>query len=100
MRWTVCFGSIILSYLLRQRALGSAVYGLTRGLTASALLLAVTACLQEQQQVTIGLLVLAVVFGYRAYRFGTLYGRELYLQFLVTTDTKPPAPKPQAAEGS
>jgi hypothetical protein len=69
-------------------------YGLTRGLTASALVLAVTACLQKPQQVAIGLLVLAIVFGYRAYRFGTLYGREFYLQFLVTTDKPPAAPKP------
>jgi hypothetical protein len=69
-------------------------YGLTRGLTASGLVLAGIAFSKGQTDVALGLLFLSVVFGYRAYRFGVLYAREMYIQFLLTTDVKPPVPKP------
>lgn len=68
-------------------------YGLNRGLSASCLALAVVAATQSQWTVVIGFAVLAAVFAYRAYRFGVHYGRELYLQFLVLTDTRPDAAK-------
>ena len=73
-------------------------YGLTRGLCAAGLVLTCIALTRGQCEVAAGLLVLSLVFGYRAYRFGVLYGREVYLQFLVTTDAKKPPTKPQEPE--
>lgn len=58
-------------------------YGLNRGLSSACISLAIVAATQAQWYVVIGLLALAVVFAYRAYRFGVHYARELYLQFLV-----------------
>ena len=58
-------------------------YGLNWGLSAACVTLAIVAAIQVQWHVVIGFLVLAVVFAYRAYRFGVHYARELYLQFLV-----------------
>jgi len=68
-------------------------YGLTRGLAASGLVLAIVAFAHGQRGVAAGLLILSLIFGYRAYLFGVLYAREMYVQFLLTTD-KPPAPAP------
>jgi hypothetical protein len=61
-------------------------YGLNRGLTASMLGLVIIAALSGDARVAGGFLVLAIVYGYRAFRFGRHYGRELYLQFLVLPD--------------
>jgi hypothetical protein len=58
-------------------------YGLNRGLSAASVALAIIAATQAQWCVVIGFLALAIVFAYRAYRFGVHYARELYLQFLV-----------------
>jgi hypothetical protein len=58
-------------------------YGLNRGLSAACVALAIVATTQTQWYVVIGFLALAIVFAYRAYRFGVHYARELYLQFLV-----------------
>ena len=58
-------------------------YGLNRGLAAACVALAMVAATQAQWYVVIGFLALAIVFAYRAYRFGVHYARELYLQFLV-----------------
>jgi hypothetical protein len=58
-------------------------YGLNRGLSAACVALAIVAATQAQWYVVIGFLALAIVFAYRAYRFGVHYARELYLQFLV-----------------
>ena len=66
-------------------------YGLNRGLAASMLGLAAISLLQGQRAFALGFIVLACVYGYRAYRFGRHYARELYLQFLVLSDV--PAPK-------
>jgi hypothetical protein len=43
--------------------------------------------------ISVGLLVAAVIYSYRAYRFGVHYARELFLQFLVVGNQ----PKPTAA---
>jgi hypothetical protein len=59
------------------------VYALNRGLSAACITLAIVAATQLQWHVVPGFVVLAVVFAYRAYRFGVHYARELYLQFLV-----------------
>ena len=58
-------------------------YGLNRGLSAACIALAIIAATQAQWHVVIGFVALAIVFAYRAYRFGVHYARELYLQFLV-----------------
>jgi hypothetical protein len=58
-------------------------YGLNRGLCSGFFALALVAAVHAQWYVVIGFLVLAIVFAYRAYRFGVHYARELYLQFLV-----------------
>lgn len=58
-------------------------YGLNRGLSTACVALAIAAATQAQWYIVIGLLALAIVFAYRAYRFGVNYARELYLQFLV-----------------
>jgi hypothetical protein len=39
------------------------------------------------------LLVLAIIYSYRAYRFGVHYGRELYMQFLTIGETTHKSPK-------
>jgi hypothetical protein len=58
-------------------------YGLNRGLCAALLVLSCVSFVVNQPRYGIGLLLLALIFAYRAYRFGVHYGRELYLQFLV-----------------
>lgn len=58
-------------------------YGLNRGLSSACLTLAVVAAVHMHWLVVLGLVVAGVVYGYRAYRFGTHYARELYLQFLA-----------------
>ena len=58
-------------------------YGLNRGLCAACIALSVIALVQAHWAVAVGLTVGAIVFGYRTYRFGVHYGRELYMQFLV-----------------
>jgi hypothetical protein len=62
-------------------------YGLNRGLCVATLALAIIAAIHWQWWVFIGLLAASVVYAYRAYRFGVHYARELYVQFLVLTDT-------------
>jgi hypothetical protein len=71
-------------------------YGLNRGLTASMLGLAVISLLEGKCTVAVGLAALALVYGYRTYRFGCHYGRELYMQFLILPD--PPTAAPASAE--
>ena len=66
-------------------------YGLNRGLSASCLVLAVVSATQLQWSLAAASILLAAVFAYRAYRFGKHYARELYVQFLVLSDT--PIPK-------
>jgi hypothetical protein len=58
-------------------------YGLNRGLAAACLALAVVAAFYAPWQIVLGLVAAGVVYGYRAYRFGVHYARELYLQFLI-----------------
>lgn len=58
-------------------------YGLNRGLMAACLTLASVGALNENWEIVVGLLVCTAVYGYRAYRFGVYYARELYLQFLI-----------------
>jgi len=58
-------------------------YGLNRGLAAATFALACVAAIHWKWLVALGLLVLTALYGYRAYRFGVYYGRELFLQFLV-----------------
>lgn len=64
-------------------------YGLNRGLSASTLILALVSAWHSQYGVTVGLLVLFVVYAYRAYRFGVHYARELFVQFLVLEEASP-----------
>jgi hypothetical protein len=59
------------------------MYGLNRGLAAATLSVACASFVVGQPRYGFGLLVLALIFAYRAYRFGVHYGREMYLQFLV-----------------
>jgi hypothetical protein len=65
-------------------------YGLNRGLCASTLLLALASSVEGQKLIGAALIIAALIYGYRAYRFGVYYGRELYLQFLVMEDAPPP----------
>lgn len=58
-------------------------YGLNRGLAAATFALACVSFVVGQPRYGVGLLLLALIFAYRAYRFGVHYGREMYLQFLV-----------------
>jgi hypothetical protein len=60
-------------------------YGLNRGLASSSLVLVVVALAHADWLIATGLFVAACIYGYRAYRFGVHYARELYLQFLVLT---------------
>ena len=61
-------------------------YGLNRGLAASTLVLAIVGIAQTQINVGLSLLVLSLVYAYRAYRFGVHYARELFVQFLILDD--------------
>jgi hypothetical protein len=58
-------------------------YGLNRGLASACLVLVVVALAHAHWMISAGLLLGAATYGYRAYRFGVHYARELYLQFLV-----------------
>jgi hypothetical protein len=58
-------------------------YGLNRGLASSCLVLMVVALAHADWLIAAGLFAGAAIYGYRAYRFGVHYARELYLQFLV-----------------
>jgi hypothetical protein len=62
-------------------------YGLNRGLAAATLALALVCATQKLWLIALGFLVVAIVYGYRAYRFAVYYARELYLQFLVMENT-------------
>lgn len=66
-------------------------YGLNRGLAAAMLGLAVISIAHDQRLCAFGFVVLALIYLYRAYRFGKHYARELYVQFLVLSDS--PMPK-------
>jgi hypothetical protein len=61
-------------------------YGLNRGLAAAMCGLALISFAQGRHTWGFGLLGLAVVYLYRAYRFAKHYARELYIQFLVLGD--------------
>jgi hypothetical protein len=67
-------------------------YGLCRGLCASVAVLAIVAATHRDWLVTAALCGLAVIYLYRAYRFGVHFGRELHLQFLLLEEicTRPP----------
>ena len=58
-------------------------YGLNRGLSSACLVLALVAATYQEVHAAVGLAIAGLVFGYRMYRFGVHYARELYLQFLV-----------------
>ena len=58
-------------------------YGLNRGLTAACFILACISAARQDWWPCGLLATLAIVYGYRAYRFGVHYSRELYLQFLT-----------------
>jgi len=58
-------------------------YGLNRGLAAACLVLIVVALAHADWLIAVGLFIGACIYGYRTYRFGVHYARELYLQFLV-----------------
>lgn len=74
-------------------------YGLNRGLASACVLLACIAATQQSWGSFALLVVLSLVYGYRAYRFGVHYGRELYIQFLTIADTeKAPTKKKVAAD--
>lgn len=61
-------------------------YGLNRGLSSSCLLLTVVALAHADWMIAVSLFLAACIYGFRAYRFGVHYARELYLQFLVLND--------------
>jgi hypothetical protein len=63
-------------------------YGLNRGLAAATFALACIAVVHGKLLIALGLLMLTMVYDYRAYRFAVYYGRELYLQFLVLKDNE------------
>jgi hypothetical protein len=75
------------------------VYGLNRGLSAAALALAVAVLMLAPAQwiVSVGLVVLSLVYLYRMQRFGVHYAREIYNQFLLLPAD--PA-KPKSAKAS
>jgi hypothetical protein len=58
-------------------------YGLNRGLAAATLALAVVSIAEGQRRIAAAFVVVAVVYGYRAFRFARYYAREMYVQFLV-----------------
>jgi hypothetical protein len=77
------------------------MYGLNRGLAAATFALACVGGAEGKWPIALALLGLAAVYNYRAYRFGVLYGRELYLQFLVLTENKSaPSVKPDFGQES
>jgi hypothetical protein len=61
----------------------NADYGLSRGLASACLVLVVVALAHGDWMIAVGLLAAAAIYGYRAYRFGVYYARELYVQFLI-----------------
>lgn len=74
------------------------LYGLNRGLSAAALALAAAVLVLAPGQwlISIGLLVVAVMYLYRMQRFGVHYAREIYNQFLLLPArpaAKAPPPK-------
>ena len=58
-------------------------YGLNRGLAAATLSLAVVSFAEGQNGVGAAFIIVALVYGYRGFRFARYYARELYVQFLV-----------------
>ncbi len=60
-------------------------YGLNRGLSAASLV-GSSRSVRGDVASGIRLLIPAVVYGYRAYRFAVHYGRELFVQFLALED--------------
>ena len=58
-------------------------YGLNRGLAAATLALAIVSIAQGHNGVAAAFVVVALVYGYRAFRFARYYAREVYVQFLV-----------------
>jgi len=69
-------------------------YTLNRGLAAALLALALLSLAYSETdwRVTMGLLPIALIYGYRMYRFGLSYASELYSQFLLLP-AQPPLPK-------
>jgi hypothetical protein len=63
-------------------------YGLNRGLASACIALAAIAAFYNQWLVVLALGAAAAIYGYRAYRFGVHYARELYLQFLILDKPK------------
>jgi len=59
------------------------VYGLNRGLASACFALVVVAAVHHHWPAVVGLAIAGAVYGFRAYRFGVHYAREMYLQFLV-----------------
>jgi hypothetical protein len=68
-------------------------YGLNRGLASACLVLVVVALAHMNWMIGVGIFVAAMMYSYRAYRFGVHYARELYMQFLVLSE-QPKAPAP------
>ena len=60
-------------------------YGLNRGLAAATLGLAVVSFAERKHGIAVAFVIVALVYGYRAYRFARYYAREMYVQFLVLT---------------
>jgi hypothetical protein len=60
-------------------------YGLNRGLAAATLALAVVSFAVGDPGIAAAFVLVAFVYGYRAYRFARYYAREMYVQFLVLT---------------
>lgn len=58
-------------------------YGLNRGLCATSSVLTITALAQQHWVLAVAFFIGMLAFGYRAYRFGIHYARELYVQFLA-----------------
>lgn len=58
-------------------------YGLNRGLAAASLVLSGLAAARGEWLVAALLVVGSLIYGYRAYRFGVHYARELFVQFLT-----------------
>lgn len=67
-------------------------YGLNRGLASACFMLACVVATQQSWVPCMLLAGLTVVYAYRAYRFGVHYGRELYMQFLILSDSPAKAP--------
>ena len=58
-------------------------YGLNRGLSAALLVLTVIGLVEQRWLLALAFIIAALVFAYRAYRFGVHYARELFVQFLA-----------------